>query len=114
MSVTILQQFYKRYDKILILILGSFGKGLFLLYRRYSFDVRKVYIFFYFMLIINYLTCFVKQHKIQEYGMQHGFTFYALASNTPGTRPISVGDAGSPGHQHRSQIVQRPNAGKYN
>ena len=55
---------------------------------------------------------FLNKFILQEYGMQHGFTFRALAAQAPGTKAISVGDVGSPGHQHRSQIVQGANAGK--
>uniref|UniRef100_A0A7M5UT33 Uncharacterized protein n=1 Tax=Clytia hemisphaerica TaxID=252671 RepID=A0A7M5UT33_9CNID len=48
---------------------------------------------------------------LQEYGFEHRFTLHGMQNWVPGSKPISIGEAGSPGNNQRSRIENGPNAG---
>ena len=48
---------------------------------------------------------------LQEDGFEHDFCFYGLQAATPGAKPISVGEAGSPGDGLRSRVEDGDDAG---
>ena len=47
----------------------------------------------------------------KEYGFEHRFTLHGMQNWVPGSKPISIGEAGSPGNNQRSRIENGPHAG---